>query len=468
VSDTDGRGPASNDGYDEAYAAPGQPRAHYAGVLATLESMDLGASRDRLRLGMARREVLFGPDAQAFYLDPVPRLLTAAEWGALSAGLAQRVRALEAFVHDAYGRRAIVAAGVVPERTIDGAEGYEPELRGRLPASAPAIGVAGLDVVRGPDGSFAVLEDNLRIPSGFAYAAIARPALEAESGPLPPSEDFAGAVFAALRATLEAAAPAAAPPEIVVLSDGPENTAFWEHAEAARRLNVPLVTPAEIEVRGERLVRRDADGREHAVDVVYRRSDEDGLRGTDDRLTPIAEKLLAPWLAGHLGLVNGFGTGVADDKAIHAHVEDMVRFYLSEEPLLRSVPTYDLADPRHRAEVLDRLDELVVKPRGGYGGEGVVVCAHASREDIERIAAEIRDRPEAYVAQPTIALSRHPTVDDAGRLAPRHVDLRPFVFGAGGTVTVPPGGLTRVALAAGTLVVNSSQQGGAKDTCVLT
>jgi uncharacterized circularly permuted ATP-grasp superfamily protein len=253
---------------------------------------------------------------------------------------------------------------------------------------------------------------------------------------------------------------------VVVLSDGPGNSAYHEHARAARRLDVPLVTPAELERRDGRLVHRDEHGRAEPVDVVYRRSDHDRLRDDDGALTPLAELLLEPWLAGTLGIVNPYGTGVADDKAVHAHVEDMVRFYLGEEPLLASVHTLDLADEGALDEALERIDELVVKPRFGHGGHGIVVCAHAEPEDVRRIAGELRANPTAFVVQPTVALSRHPTVVDGG-LAPRHVDLRPFVFSSHTRIAVPPGGLTRVAFGEGALVVNSSQQGGGKDTRVV-
>jgi uncharacterized circularly permuted ATP-grasp superfamily protein len=251
----------------------------------------------------------------------------------------------------------------------------------------------------------------------------------------------------------------------VVLSDGSANSAWYEHARIARELSIPLVTPADLDSRGGRLTAV-VDGRRLPVDVVYRRTDEDRLMGEGGELTAVGAVLLEPLRAGTLACVNGFGTGVADDKLVHAYVEEMVRFYLHEEPLLPSVQTYDPADPNDRAEVLERIDELVVKPRTGHGGHGVVVGPHARAEDRRRVADAIRERPEDYVAQETIMLSRHPTVID-GRLEARHVDLRPFVFMTPDGGRVLPGGLTRVALDRGALVVNSSQRGGGKDTWVL-
>jgi uncharacterized circularly permuted ATP-grasp superfamily protein len=242
----------------------------------------------------------------------------------------------------------------------------------------------------------------------------------------------------------------------VVLTDGPSNPAYWEHAWAARSLGVPLVTAAGLRSDGDRLR---YDGR--PVSVVYRRSDQDRLA------TPIGRLLERPLRAGTLGVVNAFGTGVADDKLSHAYVGDMIRFYLGEAPRLDAVPTFDLGRPDAFEEVLDRLDELVVKPRDGHGGQGVVIGPHASRAELDAVRRALLDDPHAFVAQPVVTLSEHPTVVDGG-LWPRHVDLRPFVFLHGpDDARVLPGGLTRVALDAGAMVVNSTQNGGAKDTWVL-
>ena len=457
--------------YDEAFAAPGTPRAHYASLLEALRDVDLAALRAAVNARVRADGVTFttSEGTQPFLVDPVPRILPPDEWAALAAGLAQRVRALNAFVVDAYGERRIVDTGHIPAEVIEGAEGYEPDLRGALPSTAAPIGIAGLDIVRGPDGALRVLEDNVRTPSGFTYAAAARravvPALDAAGLAPHPVTDV---VFELLSDTLRAAAPAGDEPAVVVLSDGPAGSAWYEHSEAARRLGVPVVTLGDLERRGDRLEARLGDGRRRPVDVVYRRSDEDRLRDERGALTPEAEALLEPWLAGRVSIVNAFGTGVADDKLVHAHVADMIRFYLGEEPLLPPVPTLDPGDPDVLAAVLGDLRAHVVKPRWGHGGHGVVVCAHADEPDLERLRADLERDPGGFVAQPTVRLSQHPTVVGAGRLGPRHVDLRPFVFSAGDDVRVAPGGLTRVAWDPGALVVNSSQNGGGKDTWVLT
>jgi uncharacterized circularly permuted ATP-grasp superfamily protein len=396
--------------------------------------------------------VTFGAKGdERFHVDPVPRLIAADEWAGLEAGLAQRVRALDAYCADVYGERRIVRDGVLPARVLESTETFEPELAGlELPVW---VGVAGLDVVRAPDGRFLVLEDNLRTPSGMAYALALRAAVEAVLGaqaPLP-----LDGLAEMLAGTLAAVSPVEAP-SAAVLTDSPRNSAHWEHARLAELLGVPLLELGDLTVAGDRL-----HGPGGPLDVVYRRTDDDRLA------TPAGELLSGPWRAGTLGLVGAFGIGVGDDKLAHAYVDDMVRYYLDEEPLLASVRTFDLRVDAVREEALDRLGELVVKPRAGYGGEGVVICPHAEPADIERLRAAVEAEPGDYIAQELVPLSRHPTVVD-GALVPRHVDLRPFVFlGAGGAARVLPGGLTRVAFDAGALVVNSSQNGGAKDTWVM-
>ena len=457
--------------YDEAFAAPGTPRPHYAELIDALCGMDLARLRDAVNGRVRDAGVTFTTDegTQAFVIDPVPRILPADEWQALAAGLEQRVRALSAFVADAYGERRIVDAGVMPAEVIDSAEGYEPDLRGALPSGGPPIGVAGLDVIRAPEGRLRVLEDNVRTPSGFTYAVAARDAVcSALGGAVPDPAPVADRLLELLHATLRAAAPEGGDPSIVVVSDGPGGSAWYEHAEVARCLGVPVVTVADLERHGDHLEVRLHNGRRRPVDVVYRRCNEDRLRDEHGRLTPIAEALLDPWLAGRIGIVNAFGTGVADDKLVHGYVEEMVRFYLGETALLEAVPTLD---PRHDSVlelVVEDLRGHVVKPRFGLGGKGVVVCAHADDATLEDLRADLRREPGAYVAQPIVALSQHPTVVDPGRLEPRHVDLRPFVFSTADGVHALPGGLTRVAWDPGALVVNSSQNGGAKDTWVST
>jgi len=393
-----------------------------------LDGHDPAALADAARVAAA--DVTFGDEP--FLLDPVPRVISAADWSALDAGLLQRVRALDAFCADVYGERRIVRDGVMPARVIETTDTLEPALRGT--SLDRWIGIAGLDLVRAPDGRFLVLEDNLRTPSGMAYAVAARTTtlllLQPERAPVPVD---------GLRDMLRLAL---GDGRAVLLTDGASNTAYWEHRWLADLLEIPLAEPSGLDPT--------------RVDVVYRRTNAWQLDSEVGRL-----------LHGRVRVVNAYGVGVGDDKLAHAYVEDMVRYYLGEDPLVRSVRTYDLGRPEVVEEALDRIEELVVKPRAGYGGEGVVICPHAEPEDVARIRDEVRATPEDYVAQELIPLSEHATVID-GELVLRHVDLRPFVFlGPGGEGRVYPGGLTRVALDEGALVVNSSQNGGAKDTWVI-
>ncbi len=454
--------------YDEAFATAGVPRAHYAALLDALAGADLARLRDAVNARVDRGGVTFeSGDDHRFVIDPIPRILPADEWATLAAGLEQRVRALNAFVVDAYGPRRIVDAGHMTDETIESAEGYEPDLRGRLPETAAPIGVAGLDIVRDPDGTLRVLEDNLRTPSGLSYAVAAREAVQAElpdGAPEPLGIDEEA--FGLLDDVLRAAAPRD-DPFVVVLTDSTGGAAAWEHAEVARRIGASLVTLEDLRRRDGRLEAPREDGRRRPVDVVYRRTAEDSLRARDGTLTALGEALLEPWLDGTVAVVNAFGTGVADDKLVHGHVPAMIRFYLDEEPTLAAVPTLDLARVEEREQVLDDLRGHVVKPRFGQGGVGVIVCVHADEATLDEVRAQLARRPSGFIAQPLVALSCHPTVVDGGRLEPRHVDLRPFVFATNVKMGSLPGGLTRVAWDAGALVVNSSQNGGAKDTWVL-
>ncbi len=443
--------------YDEALLPDGRAREASAPALGAVADKDpellVNGVRDRLEQAGVR---FTAEDGGTSPLDPVPRVLTAEEWQDVKVGLAQRVKALNAFVADAYGARSIVKAGIVPARVVETAEHYEPAMQGASPPGGQWIGVAGLDIVRDSEGEFRVLEDNLMTPSGFSYAVAARAAVLAE---LDLPEADRPRAFDELPALL-AGALAAVEPEgggvTVVLTDGPQNGAHWEHAWAARRLGVALVEPGDLRVDGD--VLRHGEQR---VGVVYRRTNDDLLK------TPVGALLAGPLRAGTLGLVNVFGTGVGDDKLTHAYVEDIVRYYLGEEPAIRSVPTYDLARPDHLERALDTFADLVVKPRAGYGGIGVMICPHAEPADVDALRERVRETPRAWVAQPMVHLSTHPTLID-GRLSPRHVDLRPFVFMHGPDhPRVLPGGLTRYAVDEGALVVNSTQNGGFKDTWVL-
>jgi uncharacterized circularly permuted ATP-grasp superfamily protein len=445
-----------------------RPRGYDAGM-SDLRPEHIAASttereRDELTREVNRilehRGVRFGgADGHPFRVDPVPRVLDADEWRVLADGVRQRVRALDAFVADVYGERACVADGVVPERVLAGTPYLEPDLQGCAPPGRAWISVAGLDIVRHDDGRLLVLEDNVRTPSGTAYAMAVSEAV-AEALGVEPETTIEEDAPAALRRCLEAANPDG-DGALVLLTDGPDNSAYYEHERLADEAGLVLVTPGELRRSGDRLEL--AGGR--PVRAVYRRTEQDRVR-SDGRLTEVAELLLEPWRSGRLGLVNCFGTGVADDKSVYGYVEDMVRYYLEEQPHVDSVRTYDLLDDRRREEALDRLDELVAKPRDGAGGRGVVVGPTASDDDLSETRSAIRDDPARWIVQDVVSLSTHPTIVD-GRLSPRHVDLRPFAFHDGERVVVPAGGLTRVALQAGEMVVNSSRDGGAKATWVV-
>ena len=437
--------------YDEAVDGDGRTRASHHGALRALAGHDLVALAAVVDEQVADEGVCFhsADGDEAFLIDPVPRVIDAHEWDTIERGLCQRVRALNRFIADVYAERRIVDAGVVPERVITTAEYYEPAMNGLRPPGDVWIGISGLDLVRDADGAFQVLEDNVRTPSGYAYAAAARRALAAQLdlGPAdaPRSLDDLPAL---LTLALEAAAPSEGRTRAAVLTDGERNAAYYEHEWVAAVLGIPLLEPEELPARGD-------------IDVVYRRTNADRLD------TPVGRMLLELMREGRIGMVNAFGAGIADDKLTHAYVEDMIRFYLDEEPLLPSVETFDLGRPEILERAMDVFGELVIKPRGGYGGEGVAILPHAEPWDVDAVREAVLERPAAFVAQRMVMLSSHPTVID-GKLAPRHIDLRPYVFlGRDDDARVAPGGLTRVAMDAGALVVNSTQNGGAKDTWVL-
>ncbi len=450
--------------YDEAIDATGAVRPHARAALAAVEATGLDLAADAVRASVRAQGIEFHSvdGEQSFHVDPLPRVIGGAEWAHLEAGLVQRTQALDALVDDVYGAGEAVRAGVVPERVVRTADHFNPAAARLRPPGGVWIGVAGLDIVRDARGTFRVLEDNVRTPSGLAYAMAARAALAAQLAVDPEDRPRAldGLPALLLRTLLDAAPAAAGPePQAAVLSDGPANSAWWEHARLADLMDVPLVVAADLEIRGGRLWRR--EDRLRPIDVVYRRTDDTSPASW------AAELLREPLEAGRLGIVNGFGTGVADDKLVHAYVEDLIRFFLGQDPVLPSVRSFDLLREDHRAEALERLPELVVKPRNGAGGVGVVICPHEDGSVIAELRHRLRAHPEDYVAQELVMLSTHPTAS-GGVLAPRHVDLRPYVFlGAGRRGAVLPGGLTRVALDEGALIVNSSQRGGVKDTWVL-
>jgi uncharacterized circularly permuted ATP-grasp superfamily protein len=439
--------------FDEAYEDGGEPRPHYRDALEALAERDLRELGEQLRARVREQEVRYGSTGPgAFVVDAVPRLFTADEWAALDRGLSQRVRALDAFLRDAYGERRIVEAGVVPARLIEDGAFYEPDMQGlELPVWC---GFAGLDVVRGADGTFQVLEDNTRMPTGLGFAPLAWELVgDALDGALPGRSPAPGELVEQFLAVLRGVAPGGGgDPSIVVLGDGFENDAQWEISDVAFRLGVPMVTLDDVRQREGRVVAY-VDGERREVDVIYRRSNYHLLREEDGAPSALAEKLLEPMRRGTVTVVNPPGVGIADDKLAHVYVDDMIRFYLEEEPQLAPARSYDLADDDAREDALGRLGKLVVKVRDRVGGEGVLIGeeAEGAREDIE-------ERPHDFIAQELVELSRHPTLID-GELVPRRIDLRPLIAG-----TTVLGGLTRVALGEDAKVVNMAQGGGVKAT----
>jgi uncharacterized circularly permuted ATP-grasp superfamily protein len=451
--------------YDEAFEATGRPRELYAGLLAALAETDLEELSDRIEGHLRGARVTFTASPSGYLaLDPVPRLIAAAEWKTIDAGIAQRARALERFAEDVYGEREIVSAGVVPARVIESSEHYEPAMRG---GDGPRvwISVIGFDLVRSPDGRFRVLEDQIRMPSGIAYAVAARSALD-EVGPTEPTPRVIDDAFGSLGEALSAATPRGGEPaNVVVLTAGPDAAGWYEHERLGQELGLPVLTTQQLERRGEQLIAHVGDS-PIKVGVVYQRTDEDRFTDPEGRPTPIGELLLEPCRAGRVACVNAPGAGVGDDKLVHAYVEEMVRFYLGEEPVLESVETFDLGDRSVRERALANREDLVFKPRAEMGGEGVVVWSEASEDERAEVERRLQDSPDGMIAQKRVELSTHPTVRD-GELAPRRVDLRPYVIRTPDREWVMPGGLTRVALEEGSLIVNSGQGGGVKDTWVL-
>jgi uncharacterized circularly permuted ATP-grasp superfamily protein len=449
---------------DEAFKPDGEPRPLYRKLLGELAQRDLGELRDRVEARVAASGLTFG-EGRAIPVDPIPRLIDSKEWESLEAGLLQRARALNAFIADAYGPQRIFDAGVVPRSLLETSEGYAPAMAGLLDSGAPAATVAGLDLVRGADGELRVLEDNLRMPSGACYSLAIREVVEPELDATPRPLGLGDYLEKLGEAIRDAAPTDREEPFAVVLSDGPENGAWYEHERAGRELGLPIVTPEQLESSRGRLFARIGRDR-HEVDVLYRRLDADQITEADGSPTALGELLLPALRSGRLRCANAFGTGLADDKLAHVYAERMIRYYLGEEPLLRSVPSYDLTDEEDRREAMERLDELVIKPRGSFGGHGVTIMPRASERERERSIAAVRRQPERFIAQEPVALSSHPTVREDG-LVPRRIDLRPFVISSAGGQLAMVGGLTRFARGAGEMVVNSSQGGGCKDTWVV-
>jgi uncharacterized circularly permuted ATP-grasp superfamily protein len=465
--------------FNEMYAdGSSAAREHYREFASWLAEQPADTvARKRAEADLIFRRVgitfaVYGDDAGTERLIPfdiISRIITASEWSGLQAGLAQRVTALNMFIHDIYHEQNIVRAGVIPAEQVLRNAQYRPELRGISVASDIYAHIAGIDLVRAGEGEFYVLEDNLRVPSGVSYMLENRkmmmrlfPDLFARHkvAPVAHYPDL-------LLDNLRSVAPAGVlDPTVVVMTPGMYNSAYFEHAFLAQQMGIELVEGKDLFVNDNSVYMRTTRG-PRRVDVIYRRIDDDYLDPLSFRAdsTLGVPGLLSVYRAGGVTLANAIGTGVADDKSIYPYVPDMIRFYLSEEPKLNNVPTWQCRRTEDLEYTLAHLPELVVKEVHGAGGYGMLVGPASTKAEIEQFRQRILARPEAYIAQPTLALSACPTFVNSG-IAPRHIDLRPFVL-SGKTVSMVPGGLTRVALKEGSLVVNSSQGGGTKDTWIM-
>jgi len=461
--------------WDEMFEAPGVPRPAYAALHEALQSLSAEdfASRCNARdLAFRDQGITFSlsGEERPFPLDLVPRVLSASEWPVIESGVAQRVRALEAFLADVYAGGQILDAGVVPRRLVVTSSHFHRAAFGIDPPNGVRVLVAGIDLVRGGDGRFRVLEDNLRTPSGISYVienrrTMARVFPELFSAHrVRPVDSYPARLLEALRAATPSGV---ADPTVVVLTPGVYNSAYFEHAFLARQMGVELVEGRDLVCRGNVVYMRSTDG-EQRVDVVYRRIDDnflDPLHFRSDSVIGCAGILNAA-RAGNVTIANAVGNGVADDKLLYTYVPAIIRYYLDEDPILPNVETYRLEEPGQLERALGRLDELVLKPVDGSGGYGLVIGATAAPSELDRMRSVLMGNPRGWIAQEVVQLSTSPT-QIGDRLRPRHVDLRPFAVNDGDRVWVVPGGLTRVALPEGSLVVNSSQGGGSKDTWVL-
>jgi len=405
--------------------------------------------------------------------DLIPRIIPAHEWQSMEAGLVQRVTALNRFIHDIYHDQEILQAGVIPREQIERNAQFRPEMMGVDVPRQIYSHISGIDIVRAPDsagkGEYYVLEDNLRVPSGVSYMLEDRKMMmrlfpdlfsQHRVAPVAHYPDL-------LLETLRASSPATtAEPTVVVLTPGMYNSAYFEHAFLAQQMGVELVEGQDLFVKDSFVYMRTTRG-PRRVDVIYRRVDDDFLDPEVFRPTSTlgCAGLMEAYKAGHVAICNAVGTGVADDKSIYPYVPDMIEFYLGEQPILKNVPTWMCRKPEDLQYTLANLKDLVVKEVHGAGGYGMLVGPASTKDEIEKFRAALLANPEGYIAQPTLSLSSCPTFVDSG-VAPRHIDLRPFVL-SGRTVQMVPGGLTRVALKEGSLVVNSSQGGGTKDTWIL-
>lgn len=463
--------------FDEMFAADGTVRCHYAALaesLASLPAEELLRRQQACETSFLHQGITFTvySDKQAteriFPTDLFPRIVTANEWAKIDAGLKQRIAALNLFLKDIYTDGRVLKDGLVPRSMIYGSKHYHREMRG-IPVPHDAyVNVCGSDLVRNEAGDYVVLEDNLRVPSGVSYMLANRdvvrrafPNLFRAQG-VRPVDHYPRELLATLRSLTTVREDAS----IAVLTPGVFNSAYFEHAFLARQMGVELVEGRDLLVNDNIVYARTTSGLKR-IDVIYRRIDDDfidPLIFREDSALGVSG-LFNAYRAGNVMIANALGTGVADDKAVYAYVPRLIRYYLSEEPILNNVETFLCREPKSLSHVLANLDKLVVKAVGESGGYGMLVGPHATKAERADFAEKLKADPDNYIAQPTIQLSTAPTFVD-GTVEPRHVDLRPFILHAEKTVIVP-GALTRVALRRGSLVVNSSQGGGSKDTWVL-
>ncbi len=466
--------------FDEMYAGDGSVRPAYTGVaewLKTAPIEQLEQRRLEAELFYRRGGITFAVygDAQGeeriIPFDIIPRILSSSEWAVLSKGLEQRIKAINLFLGDIYGRRDILKAGVVPEDLVWGNPAYRPEMAGIKVPHGIYVHIAGIDIVRIDENDFYVLEDNARTPSGVSYMLGGREIsfrLMADlygKHRVAPIESYPDDLVESLRSV--APRSTGGDPTVAVLTPGQFNSAYYEHSFLADKMGVDLVEGHDLFVRENQVFMRTTEG-PRRVHIIYRRVD-------DEFLDPLAFKpdsmlgvpgIFNAYTSGNVTLANAVGTGAADDKAIYTYMPEIIKFYLSEEPILKNVPTYRCRDPKDLTYVLENMKDLVVKEVHGSGGYGMLVGPHSSKAEIEDFAKRVTANPTGYIAQPTLSLSNCPAYVEAG-IAPRHVDLRPFILSGANGVRIVPGGLTRVALRSGSLVVNSSQGGGTKDTWVI-
>jgi uncharacterized circularly permuted ATP-grasp superfamily protein len=467
--------------FDEMRAPDGSVRPAYRALARWLDTVPhevLEYRRGEAEFIFRRMGITFAVygDAEAqerlIPFDIIPRVLTKTEWSVLTRGLTQRVNAINAFLRDIYDKQDILRAGLIPDDLVLGNPAFRPEMNGRRVPHDLYVHIAGIDIVRVDADKFYVLEDNARIPSGVSYMLENREIMlrlfpELFSGhKVEPVEKYPDELLATLRSL--APEKASDEPTTVLLSPGAYNSAYFEHSFLADRLGIDLVEGRDLFVDDAVVYMRTTQGQKR-VDVIYRRVDDDFLDPLAFRADSVlgVPGLMAAYFAGNVTLANAVGTGIADDKAIYSYMPEIVKFYLGEEPILANVETWRCREPDHLRYVLDNLEKLVVKETHGSGGYGMLIGPTADKETVELFRAKLKADPGNFIAQPTLALSTCPVFADAEGVAPRHVDLRPFVLAGRDGVRVVPGGLTRVALRKGSLVVNSSQGGGTKDTWVV-